>query len=94
MLDSIIGLGWTTLGWILVLINLAVAIVGAIFVYRDAENKPDLFLDLHAVWWAGSVLITSIVGILFYWLLHYSALAVPVDDTPTVDEGEDESESS
>ncbi len=78
--------GTLGLGWLIALINIAVAVVGAIYVYRDAEDKRDLFLDLHAVWWAGAVLVTSIFGMAFYWLLHYSTLA------PRATEAEDAEE--
>ena len=71
---NLFGLGWI---WTLAftVASIAVAIVGAVFVYRDAETRDELFLDLHAGWWAGAALVFSLYGVVLYWLLHHSSFA-------------------
>jgi uncharacterized membrane protein len=69
----------TSLGGTWALIFLALYAVFAAFaavaVYRDAEQRSDLFLGLHPAWWGGVTFITgAITGVAAYWLIHYSSL--------------------
>ncbi|MEM9400902.1 MAG: hypothetical protein AAGA44_00300 [Pseudomonadota bacterium] len=78
--SNLFGLGWL---WtiIITLASLAIAIVGAVFVFKDAEKRAHLYLDLHPLWWAGTALIFSLYGVALYWLLHRSTLASPADSS-------------
>ena len=68
---NLFGFGWVwTIAYTVA--SLAVAIIAAVFVYRDAENRDDLFLNLHPAWWAAAALVFSLYGVVLYWLLHHS----------------------
>ena len=80
--------GFIGIGWLFTLASIVIAVVGALFVYKDAENRDDLFLELHAIWWSGIALVFSIYGVALYWLLHHSTLAPkkPASDESPADE--------
>lgn len=75
---NLFGLGWL---WSLAftVASIAVAVIAAVFVYRDAEKRSDLFLGLHPAWWGAAALVFSLYGVALYWLLHRSTLGKPVE---------------
>ena len=82
---NLFGFGWVwTIAYTVA--SLAVAIVAAVFVYRDAEDRDDLFLNLHPAWWAAAALVFSLYGVVLYWLLHHSGFAKDKGLTATSNE--------
>ena len=70
--------------WGLVAAYVVVAVVVGIAVYRDAVRRDSTFLDLPPLWWAVSVgLLSPLVGLGVYWLLHYSKFG---SETATLDD--------
>ena len=71
-------LGFASLGgawaFVSVALYIVIAVFAAIAVYRDAQRRTELFLDLQPIWWAAITLIGSITGVAAYWLIHYSSL--------------------
>ena len=55
-------------------VYLFVGLVVAIAVYRDANRRQSTFLNLPPIWWAISIgLVSPLIGLGVYWLLHYSS---------------------
>ncbi len=63
--------------WLLIILALHFVIAGvaAIAVYRDAENRQLLVLNLPPLWWAAVTFLSSLAGLLVYWILHFSTLS-------------------
>jgi len=52
-------------------------LVGAA-VYRDARRRSWLVLGLGPLWWGAMCVFSAVIGLLAYWLMHYSRLASKV----------------
>ncbi|MEM1176353.1 MAG: hypothetical protein AAGA33_06380 [Pseudomonadota bacterium] len=75
---NLFGLGWI---WTLAYsaTSIAIAIIAAVFVYRDAESREQLVLNLHPVWWGAAALVFSVYAVALYWLVHMSNLVKPAE---------------
>lgn len=47
----------------------------ACYIYRDASHREWAFLGIRPLWWAFLTVISPAMGLLVYWLMHYSRLA-------------------
>jgi hypothetical protein len=64
---------------------IALGIVAAVWVYRDTQKLPQLFLGSKPVWWAiATVVIGPIWVLLAYWLIHHSTISNRVENNETV----------
>lgn len=65
-------------GWLIaIVVYVVIAIVVGIAIFNDAKRRQSTFLSLPPWWWAASIAILSpIVGLGIYWLVHYSKLSV------------------
>ena len=52
---------------------LAGIIIG-VFVYRDAKKREILALNIKPFWWAVITVIEPPLGVLAYWIIHYSSI--------------------
>lgn len=50
-------------------------LVAAVWIYRDAEKLPALFLGSRPIWWALLALIDPIIVVLAYWAIHHSTIS-------------------
>ncbi|HED33747.1 MAG TPA: hypothetical protein ENJ08_05945 [Gammaproteobacteria bacterium] len=50
------------------------ASVFGVFIYRDAKNNNNLALNIKPFWWGVITVLEPPVGLLAYWLIHYSKL--------------------
>lgn len=58
-------IGWGILG-----------LFGAIWIYKDANGLPGLFLNSKPIWWAAACLLLGAVWVvLAYWLIHHSSIS-------------------
>lgn len=58
------------------IVYVIIAVVIAVAVFNDAKRRGSTFLGLHPLWWAASIAILSpIIGLGIYWLVHYSKLS-------------------
>ena len=82
-------MGFASLGgvWAFVWLGLyiVIAAIAAIAVYRDAQRRTELFLDLQPIWWGAITLIGAITGVAAYWLIHYSSLRRDVEKLATIE---------
>jgi RsiW-degrading membrane proteinase PrsW (M82 family) len=46
----------------------------ACYIYRDASNREWAFLGIRPLWWALLTVFSPVMGLLVYWLMHYSRL--------------------
>ena len=67
---SLIGL----FTFLLVGFYFVLVLVAGSAVNQDAKRRDDLFLGLPPAWWAAVTILTLGVGLIFYWLVHHSAL--------------------
>lgn len=57
------------------------SLVAAVFVYKDANKLPTLFLNSKPTWWAAATLLLGPVWvILAYWLIHHSTISNRITD--------------
>lgn len=57
-------------------------VFAAVWIYRDAESRPALFLGSHPMWWALIALIDPILAIAAYWAIHHSTMSSRLVPTP------------
>ncbi|MCU7829731.1 MAG: hypothetical protein KZQ85_11755 [Candidatus Thiodiazotropha sp. (ex Myrtea sp. 'scaly one' KF741663)] len=62
--------------WWLYILYYAVGVVFAVFIYRDAKKVKKLVLNIGPVWWGVLAVYEPPLGVLVYWILHYSKLSV------------------
>jgi hypothetical protein len=46
-----------------------------IFVYRDASQRNTLAFNIKPFWWGTIVFLEPPLGVLCYWVIHYSTLS-------------------
>ena len=63
-----------TWAFVWIALYLLIAAFAAIAVYRDAQQRTDLFLGLQPIWWGAITLIGAVTGVAAYWIIHYSSL--------------------
>jgi len=59
-------------------------VFGSVWVFRDANKLPVLFLNSKPIWWAiATILLGSVWVILVYWLIHHSTISNRVSSEKT-----------
>ena len=55
---------------------LMMGVASAYYVYQDGIKIMPLKLKVHPGWWALFCLVFSVWGLLAYWVMHHSSLAL------------------
>ena len=51
-------------------------VAGSVWIYRDAQKLPRLFLGSKPFWWAAATILVGPVWVfLAYWLIHHSSIS-------------------
>jgi hypothetical protein len=50
----------------------------AVFIYRDANKNEKLVMNIKPLWWGLLTALDPPLGLLAYWLIHYSKLNVTI----------------
>ena len=59
----------------------ALSIVVSTFVYRDAKKRKNLALNIGPFWWAVITVLEAPLGVLAYWVMHYSSIAKKLNES-------------
>lgn len=62
------------MAWWWYILYFLTGVVFGFFVYLDARNKEKLALNIGPIGWSVLVVLQPPLGILTYWLIHYSNL--------------------
>lgn len=62
------------IAWWWYILYYSLSAIFGVFVYRDARSKESLALNIGPGWWGVLVTLQPPLGILTYWLMHYSSL--------------------
>jgi hypothetical protein len=53
----------------------AIGIVFAVLIHRDARRRTTLVMNIGPVWWALIAVFDPALGVLAYWVIHYSKIS-------------------
>ena len=53
-----------------------IGLIVGLFIFRDASQREWLAFKIKPFWWAAIVFIEPPLGILCYWIIHYSSFAI------------------
>ncbi len=67
--------------WLFYVAYYALGIFIGAYVYRDAAKRSSLALNIRPLWWAVMVFLQPPLGVLAYWVIHYSRFANKLDET-------------
>lgn len=53
----------------------AIGVVIAVLIHRDARQRERLAMNIAPVWWGAIAVFDPAVGLLAYWVIHYSSIS-------------------
>ena len=61
--------------WWFYILYYGIGVVIGALVYKDARKNSNLALNIKPIWWGVITFIEPPIGVLAYWVIHYSKLS-------------------
>lgn len=76
-----VSINFAFLSWVFNILYQIVGIIIGVYIYKNAKRRQKLWGNLHPLIWAAIAIVDPALGLLAYWLIHYSKFSkASVDD--------------